>query len=312
MCYGLSVTYLMLTRRNFISNTGLALSSAALGLGFKALKYSPRLSFSTLGCPSWTFPQTMDFAVAHGYAAIEVRGIGPEMELTKCAEFINAGARAETVRRMKDKGLSFSDLGSSCNLHEAGMGLRQKNLDEGRRYIDLAAEIGCPFVRVFPNNLPKDRDRNETLDLIAGGLLDLAEHAQGTSVTVLMETHGDLIHVADIETVMTHVPHKHAGLVWDIVNMWIETGESPADVYPRIRKHVRHTHIKDARKNGDKIDYLFLGQGETPIFQAIDLLAKDNYKGYFSFEWEKRWHPEIAEPEDAFADYAEKMKAHFA
>lgn len=300
------------SRREFLGQAAVLGLGAMTGASFAPAKYQPRLSFSTLGCPSWTFPQTMDFAAAHGYSAIEVRGIGAEMELTKCAEFLNAGARAQTARQMKDKGLAFSDLGSSCNLHEAGMGLRQKNLDEGRRYIDLAAEIGCPFIRVFPNNLPKDRDRNETMDLMAGGLLDLADHAKGTPVTVLMETHGDLIRVADIEAVMSQVQHKHAGLVWDIVNMWIETGESPAMVYPRIKKHIRHTHIKDARKTGDKIEYLFLGQGETPVFQAIDLLAKDNYKGYFSFEWEKRWHPEIAEPEPAFTDYAEKMKAHFA
>jgi sugar phosphate isomerase/epimerase len=164
---------------------------------------------------------------------------------------------------------------------------------------------------VFPNNLPKDQDKDGTLALIAGGLLDLAEHAQGTPVKVLMETHGDLIHVNDITAVMNQVDHPHAGLVWDIVNMWIETGESPDSVYPQLKKHIHHTHIKDARKHDEKIEYLFLGQGETPIFRAIDLLARDNYKGYFSFEWEKRWHPEIAEPDLAFADYSEKMRSHF-
>ena len=299
------------TRRKFLNQTALLSLAALAGQSFVPGKYKPRLSFSTLGCPDWSFGQAMDFAAAHGYVGIEVRGIGPEMELTKCAEFLTAGARAETVRKMKDKGLSFSDLGSSCNLHESEPGLRQRNLDEGRRYIDLAAQIGCPHVRVFPNSIPKDKDRNETLGLISGGLLDLADHARGGPVTVLMETHGDLSHVSDVEGVMAQVDHPHAGLVWDIVNMWIDTGESPADVYPRLKKHIRHTHIKDARKRGDKIDYVFLGQGEAPIFQAIDILAKDNYKGYFSFEWEKRWHPEIAAPELAFADYSEKMKTHF-
>jgi sugar phosphate isomerase/epimerase len=282
------------------------------GQAFRTPAYKPRLSFSTLGCPDWTFAQAMDFAAGHGYAGIEVRGIGKEMELTNCAEFATPSARAGTIKAMRDKGLSFSDLGSSCNLHIAEPAERRKNLDEGRRYIDLAAQIGCPFVRVFPNSLPKDKDRAETLSLIAGGLLDLAEYAQGGPVTVLMETHGDLVQVSDIEQVMHQVDHPHAGLVWDIVNMWIETNEAPAAVYPHLKPWIRHTHIKDARKRGSNIDYLFLGQGETPIFKAIDLLAQDGYKGYYSFEWEKRWHPEIAAPEQAFADYAEKMKAHFS
>ena len=60
-----------------------------------------------------------------------------------------------------------------------------------------------------------------------------------------------------------------------------------------------------------KIQYVFLGQGEVPIFEAIDALSKGGYKGYYSFEWEKLWHPEIAEPELAIADYAKVMRGHF-
>jgi hypothetical protein len=40
-------------------------------------------------------------------------------------------------------------------------------------------------------------------------------------------------------------------------------------------------------------------------------LYQGGYKGYYSFEWEKLWHPEIAEPELALADYPKKMKTHF-
>jgi hypothetical protein len=47
------------------------------------------------------------------------------------------------------------------------------------------------------------------------------------------------------------------------------------------------------------------------MFEAIDILYNDGYKGYFSFEWEKLWHPEIAEPEIAIAHYAKTMKVHF-
>ena len=54
-----------------------------------------------------------------------------------------------------------------------------------------------------------------------------------------------------------------------------------------------------------------MGKGEVPIFQAIDILYKGGYKGYYSFEWEKLWHPEIDEPEIALADYPKTMKQHF-
>ena len=45
--------------------------------------------------------------------------------------------------------------------------------------------------------------------------------------------------------------------------------------------------------------------------KAIDALAKGGYQGYYSFEWEKHWHPEIEASEVAIADYAEVMNKHF-
>jgi sugar phosphate isomerase/epimerase len=101
------------------------------------------------------------------------------------------------------------------------------------------------------------------------------------------------------------------GIVWDIVNMWSVTREPVVDVYQKLKQYIHHTHIKDLKEIDGKERYVLLGKGETPIFEAIDILAKNNYKGYFSFEWEKLWHPEIEEPEIALADYPRAMKEHF-
>jgi len=78
-----------------------------------------------------------------------------------------------------------------------------------------------------------------------------------------------------------------------------------------LKPYIKHAHIKDAKKIDGKINFYFLGEGNLPIFTAIDALYQGGYKGYYSFEWEKLWHPEIAEPELALADYPKKMFAHF-
>ena len=67
----------------------------------------------------------------------------------------------------------------------------------------------------------------------------------------------------------------------------------------------------DGRVVDGKEQYLFLGQGDSPIFDAIKILYDDGYKGFYSFEWEKLWHPEIAEPELALADYPKAMARFF-
>jgi sugar phosphate isomerase/epimerase len=281
-------------------------------------KKLPPLSFSTLGCPDWTFPAIMDFARKNNYQGLEIRGILRQMDLPKCPEFNNPANIAATLRQMEDHGLQFVDLGSSVELHHADPATRQRHLYDGRRFIDLAQQLRCPYIRVFPNNLPKDQDRNATIDLIIKGLIELGEHARDSKVTVLMESHGEIVESTLIEQIMQGAEGPHTGMIWDVYNMWTVTKEPPAQVYGRLKKYIHHTHIKDGKTIGGhmvdgkvedgKEQYLLLGQGDSPIFEAIRLLYDGGYTGFYSFEWEKLWHPEIAEPEVALADFPKKMK----
>ena len=149
------------------------------------------------------------------------------------------------------------------------------------------------------------------MDLIAKGLLELGNHANGSKVSVVIESHGDLVYIADVEKVMSLAEQKNVGMIWDVTNMWAKTKESPTLAYEKLKKYIRHTHIKNAKVAGDKIDYVRLRQGDVPIFEAVDALYKGGYDGYYSFEWEKMWHPEIEEPELAIADYVQAMNEHF-
>lgn len=296
------------TRREFLEATGAVLAATAGSYGF-SLKKKPLLSFSTLGCPDWSFPQIMDFAAKHKYNGLELRGIQREIDLTKVMAFTRD--KTTTLRLMEDHQLKFVDLGSSATLHFSDAQERKKNLDDGKRFIDLAEELHCPSVRVFPNRLPKEQGKEATMDLITKGLLELGAHAKGSKVRVLMESHGDLVYSDDLVTIMKSAEHPNTGLIWDVSNMWTITGEAPVLVYPKLKKYIYHTHIKDAKKVDDKIAYTRLGQGEVPIFDAIDLLIKGGYTGYYSFEWEKLWHPELEEPEGVLADYSEVMRKRF-
>ena len=297
------------TRKEFLQSSAALLAVVFAGTPFDFKKNKLLLSFSTLGCPDWTFQQIVDFAVQHNYSGIEVRGLQRQIDLTKCNEFMQN--REATLKIMKDKRLQFVDLGSSSAMHFAEGPEREKNLAEGKAYIDLAQQLNCPYIRVFPNLFPKDQDRNTTMALIAKGLLELGNYAKGKNVSVLMETHGDVVKSEDLEKIMQAATHPNVGLVWDPTNMWTITKEPPAEMYKKLKKYIQHTHIKDAKLVDGKPQYTRLGQGEVPIFEAIDSLSTGGYKGYYSFEWEKLWHPELEEPETALADYPVAMKKHF-
>ncbi|MEI9909047.1 MAG: sugar phosphate isomerase/epimerase family protein [Bacteroidota bacterium] len=230
------------TRKEFLQTSAVLLATALAGTSFDIKKSNPLLAFSTLGCPDWTFQQIVDFAVQHGYKGIEVRGIQRQMDLAKCDIFSAENIQA-TLQLMKDKGLQFVDLGSSATLHFNEGAEREKNLDEGKRFIDLAERISCPYIRVFPNNFPKDQDKDTTIHFIVKGLLTLGDYAKGKNVTVLMETHGELVKTEDLEKVMKMSAHPNVGLVWDITNMWTITKESPAIMYKKTKKvHPSYTY----------------------------------------------------------------------
>ena len=91
--------------------------------------------------------------------------------------------------------------------------------------------MSCPYIRVFPNDFPKDQDRKLTKELIAKGLLTLGDYAKGSTVSVLLETHGQVVYAADISDIMKAAEHTNVGLVWDAYNMWSVTKESPQFVY---------------------------------------------------------------------------------
>jgi sugar phosphate isomerase/epimerase len=125
-----------------------------------------------------------------------------------------------------------------------------------------------------------------------------------------METHGDLVAKDELVYVMKAVNNARAGLIWDIMNAWSVTKETPTDIYSGIKKYIHHVHVKDGTIKNGKIEYTLLGKGEAPIREAVTLLKNDNYKGYYSFEWEKMWHPEIAEPEIALAQFPTEIQSY--
>jgi len=301
-----------INRREFVQAVvGLA-GVGMIGLSLNKKKNAPLLSFSTLGSPDWPFSKIVEFARVNNYHGIEIRGIQRQLDLTKCPEFSNADNIHTTKRLVEQNGLKIVNLGSSSYLHLPVGAERVKHLDDAKRFIDLAQQLNCPYVRVFPNNLPKNEDKEVVLERIAAGLTELGNYSKGSNVTVLMETHGEVVQSADIKKIMEISQPAGVGIIWDIFNMWSVTKESPKDVYEVLKPYIRHTHIKDAKIADEKIQYTLLGQGNSPIFEAINILANDNFKGYYSFEWEKLWHPDIAEPEIAFAAYSKTMQEYFS
>ena len=286
----------MTTRREFVGTT------AALLLPWQAPKKLP-LGFSTLGCPTWSWPKILDFAAEHQFSSIELRGIQQNMDLTKVPE-LRAERLGDARRQLAAHGLAVSCLGASAQMHDIDPVRHAAQLDEARRFIDLAQALGAPYVRVFGNEYVKDVPRAEMLAHIAGALHELGAYAKPKHVTVVIESHGDFTDSPALLEILQQTDSPNVALLWDAHHTFVSGKEEPEDTVRQLGRYIRHTHLKDSVPAGDDRRYVLTGTGDVPVKRQIAALAKIGYRGFFSFEWEKRWHPGIEEPEVAFAQYA--------
>src|SRR5213596_3623189 len=291
----------MTTRREFLETSAAILATPYA----RRLPGDARLplGFSTLGCPAWTWPQILDFAAAHGYVGVELRGLQATMDLSQAPEFA-PGRLEEAKRQLTGHGLSVSDLGASANMHEMDAGKRAAQLDDARRFIDLAQALGAPYVRVFGNKYVDGVPRPAMLAHIARGLRELGDYARPKRVTVLIESHGDFTDSPTLLDILRQADSPAVALLWDAHHTFVSGKEAPEDTVRQLGSYIRHTHLKDSVPQGSDRRYVLTGTGDVPVRRQIEALAKSGYRGYYSFEWEKRWHPDIEAPEVAIAQFA--------
>ncbi len=306
----------IIPRRTFIKSMSLsvvaapAIISASTWAASKAMRLP--IAFSTLGCPKWEWKTILKNAAEWGYSALEMRGLLDQMDLPKCPEFVGDNVKT-AIKDLHALGLKISDLGASANLHEPDLKKRTEQMDEAKRFIDLAHRMEVAYVRVFPNKLVAGEERRITVERIIAGLLELGKYARGSGVAVILESHGDFTDSPTLLQIMKGAQMTSTGFLWDAHHTCVMGKEKPEDTFKVLGKYVRHTHLKDSRAPiaGEKDRrYVLTGAGEVPVKATVQVLKAAGYKGYYCFEWEKRWHPEIDEPEIAFPHYAQTLREY--
>src|ERR1700694_5457828 len=154
------------------------------------------LAFSPLGCPAWTWPQILDFAEKHEFAAVELRGLLGDMNLPARPEFAPDKIPA-AKRDVAAHGLKIACVSSFAEMHVVDPQKRAQTLSDARSFIDLASAMGAPYVRVFGNKM--EGPREEVIARVSSGLHELGEYARSRNVTVIIESHGDFPHSTPLQ-----------------------------------------------------------------------------------------------------------------
>jgi fatty-acyl-CoA synthase len=222
---------------------------------------------------------------------------------------MSAADRARVKRTLTAAALPVVAVDSSIQLTGADPGTAL------RQFLELASEWEAPLVRVFGGTLPADGPgRLAGLAKAAEVLQAAAPVAERLGVAIGVETHDAFCASATVAELLALVDSAAVGAVWDSHHPH-RAGERPADVWANLAPRLLLAQVKDALRDPARDDgwqLVLLGEGEVPVRDMLSLLSAGGYRGWVSVEWEKRWHPEIAEPEVALPQHLAVLNSWMA
>lgn len=166
--------------------------------------------------------------------------------------------------------------------------LRTAEVENIRKWVDVAEKIGATHVRVFGGPIPKGASEAQAIAWAVEVLKRAAEYAGGKGIIIGVEDDGGLTTTAEpTVAIVKQTDSPHAGINLD-------TGNFPKNGYSQTALCLPyavnvHFKVNIGSENGgpkEKADW----------DRLIAMFAKAGYKGYISLEYEEAESPESAVP----------------
>ncbi len=165
--------------------------------------------------------------------------------------------------------------------------LRRKEVEEIKRWVDVAALLGAGHIRVFGGRVPQGAGEEQAAGWAAEVLAEGAEYAGRKGVILGLENHGGITDRA--ETIVQIV--RRVNSPWAGINL--DTGNFRSNVYEQIRLCLPYA-VNAQLKSQIRDDS---GQVRESDWERIfGLFAQAGYRGYLALEYEAKEPPQTAVP----------------
>jgi sugar phosphate isomerase/epimerase len=253
--------------------------------------------FMSSVCPTQTLLELVHTAERFGYQGLEFRldwGQNHGVELEATSE-----QRSEARRILEDHGIAVSCIATGVKFASPDPDAHIPQRERLRRTIELASDIGAPYLRTFADPLPEDDPevRERVLSQAADSYAAVSEWAGASGVEVLLETHSNM-KGEWAKAILDRAQSENLQVLWHIGHH-LRRGQSVTEAYAHIRGHVRHVHFA-AREDDPHVS-------DADNQRSFDLLAADGFDGFFSVEI---INPE--DPEAVLQRHITKFKAFMA
>jgi sugar phosphate isomerase/epimerase len=220
-----------------------------------------------LACRPASYRQYEHLAFAH-LAEIGVKHV--ELEIPPADKI------AETLDALKQHGISVSSTQAALNIHNPNIAREFASVAEATR------KMGAKHI--FVSVKAEDMDR----DVAYGRLRAVGETCARHDVTVVMETHPDLITNGDVaRRTMEGVDHPNIRVNWDTANVYYyNEGVDGVEDMRKVIDFIGAVHLKDT--NGGYRTWYFpaLGEGVVDFPRVYRELNAKGFHGPFTMELE--------------------------
>lgn len=228
-----------------------------------------------------TLEKFLEFCAAQGLGATELTGYYFPREISN-AYLLNI--RAITHRL----GLSISGTAIGNDFCVAEGEARDKQLAECREWIDYAAIMGAPAIRIFAGKVPNGDTEEAAIERCAAGINESLKYAATKGVYLALENHGGITATPEQ---MLNIIRKVDSSPWFGVNF--DSGnfqtEDPYADLAKIAPYAVNAQIKASIAPGGK-------KQPADLPRIVDILKNAGYRGFVALEYEEQESPFEAIP----------------
>lgn len=255
-----------------------------------------KFAFMSFSTPGATLQEMLDIAKKYGYDGIEPRsqskhrhGVEPEADPKQ---------RKEIKKTFEDSGIECACIATSIRYCFTEEDKLDAEIELTKKFIDLAADIGCSRLRVFGGMPDKVIPVDDAIKIVGDALSKLKGYAEKNKVSVCLETH-DFFSRADIAAPAVKMADSpYIRINWDIMHPYTKL-MTIEEAFAEVKDLVGHCHVHDGTYDKARAPKLALmGEGEIPYNTAVRLLKNLGYTGYMSGEYIGAWPPDVVLPHD--------------
>jgi sugar phosphate isomerase/epimerase len=214
----------------------------------------------------------LDFCAENGLFAVDITGYYfkgyPEVPSDQQIYYIR--------KRAFLKGIEISGTGVRNDFTYADAEKRKEEVKLVKKWIDVAAKLGAPAIRIFTGNQnPDEKSWEEVADWVVKEIRECVDYGRQRGVVVYVQNHWDFIKTADQALkIISMVNSDWFGLMLDIGSY------RQGDPYSEIANTVKHAMSFQIKENV----YVNQKTEKVDLIKLFKIIKSSPYRGYLPLE----------------------------